>query len=262
MGRSDDEGYWDPVSISEVSRLLGVPASSLRYYEDEGLISPLHDSKSGYRSYTLGDLVELEDVMFYRSIGIPVKEIGSLMNSPIEDTVSAVDAAISAATIQIQSLTATLERLSMFNQRVRTYYMVRARGSRIVETPDIGALYSFGMKDRDSLKVYLEDMASSYGIFIEDARHPTTYTDCAVKPTLANDTAEVWNAQRARRYYECLLRTDYNEGGINNSIEHVEAMASQGLAAGCLASRFLTFEYSKEDGKRYDYYLAWIEIVE
>lgn len=263
MGRSDNEGYWDCVTISEASQLLGIPASSLRYYEDEGLITPDRVEGSSYRAYSVDALTEMSDILFYRSIGVPVKSIPELMNSPIENTVQVIDEAISETARQIQELTQKLEHLSMYNQRVRKYYMARSLGSTIVERPEIDALYSFGMKDKDSLRVYLDDMGTSYGVFIEDANRPHIYEDCAPKPTQLKTSKKLWDASTgARRYYQCLMRTDYCQAQHNNVAEHVRAMEEMGLRAGALASQFLAFDYSSEEGKRFDYYLAWIEIIE
>lgn len=262
MGRSEDEGYWDALSISEVSRLLNIPQSTLRYYEDKGLITPARKD-SGYRAYSLMSLVELGDVMFYRNIGVPIKSIKGLMDSPVENTAFAVDAAINDTVGRMQELTQTLERLSLYNQRIRKYYMVKAQGSRIVRHPEIDALHSFGMKDESSLAVYLEDVATSYGVFYESARKPGIYTDCALRPTQQEGSEQVWSAaEHDGRYLECLLRTDYCYAQYNDIERHVDYLTSLGLNAGSVAAQYLTFDYSPADHRRYDYYLAWVEIVE
>lgn len=262
MGRSDDAGYWDSISISEASRIMGIAPSSLRYYEEEGLITPARKEGSGYRTYSVESLTELGDVLLCRSIGVPVKAIPSLMNSPVENTMEAIDAAISDTTRQIQELSQTLNRLSMFNQRVRRYYMARIEGSSIVDKPGIDALYSFGMKDENSLRAYLANAATNYGVLIENATDPHVYIDCAPTPTQVKHSEKLWDAKgHSGRYYQCLMRTDYCNAQFNDVADHVQAMEKRGLQAGALVSQFLTFDYSLEDGRRYDYYLAWIEII-
>lgn len=263
MGRSEDAGYWDSISISEASRIMGIAPSSLRYYESEGLLTPARIEGSGYRTYSVDSLTELGDVLLYRSIGVPVKSIPALMNSPVENTMSAIDTAIQNTTRQIQELSQTLDRLSMFNQRVRRYYMARIQGSAVVDRPDIDALYSFGMKDENSLRAYLAEAATNYGVLIEDANRPNAYIDCAPSPTQVQHSEKLWDAAaHPGRYYQCLMRTDYCQAQHNDVADHVRAMERLGLRAGALVSQFLTFDYSPEDEKRYDYYLAWIEILE
>ena len=44
------EGY---LTIGEISKLTGVPISTLRYYDSEGIILPLYkDKKNNYRYYS------------------------------------------------------------------------------------------------------------------------------------------------------------------------------------------------------------------
>lgn len=46
-------------TVSEVSDIIGLPASTLRYYEKEGLIPPVERSEAGRRRYSLADLEAL-----------------------------------------------------------------------------------------------------------------------------------------------------------------------------------------------------------
>ncbi len=46
-------------SIGEASEAIGVPNSTLRHWEKEGLIEPERDYESGYRKYTKSDLRKL-----------------------------------------------------------------------------------------------------------------------------------------------------------------------------------------------------------
>ncbi|WP_080802391.1 MerR family transcriptional regulator [Arabiibacter massiliensis] len=261
MSESKDEGYWDSLSISEIARLLHVPQSTLRYYEDEGLVTPVRTESGGWRQYSLLSLVELGDILFYRSIGIPVKDIKGLMESPVKETASAVDRAIADTVEQMQGLGKTLERLSLYNRRIREFYMVQARGSRLVDKPEVDVLYPFGMKEESSLQAYLDDLATSYCFFIEDASSPDAYVDCASKPTEATESEPVWKSGgHEGRYYECLVRTDYCYAQRNDVARHVERIRALGLEPGAVIAQYLTFDYSEEEGKRYDYYHAWIEV--
>ena len=63
-------GYF---SIGEVSRLLEVPAATIRFWEQEGLISPCKGANR-YRAYGPRELAEIADVIFLRSSGVPVKD--------------------------------------------------------------------------------------------------------------------------------------------------------------------------------------------
>lgn len=61
-------------SIGDVSRVLGITASALHYYEKEGLIKkPMEDS--GWRSYEEEDVYRLISVKKYRAMGVSLREI-------------------------------------------------------------------------------------------------------------------------------------------------------------------------------------------
>lgn len=73
----------DIFSIGEVSRLLEVPAATIRFWEQEGLISPCKGANR-YRAYGPRELAEIADVIFLRSSGVPVKKILQLRRFDLE----------------------------------------------------------------------------------------------------------------------------------------------------------------------------------
>ena len=66
--------------IGEVANILGVSADTIRYYEKAGIVYSKKDSSNGYRYFTPADIYALLDVLFYRSMDIPVEEVRNIMN--------------------------------------------------------------------------------------------------------------------------------------------------------------------------------------
>ena len=64
-------------SIGDISRLLNVPTATLRFWEEKGLFS-VGKGKNRYRRYTVHNLAEIADVMFFRNLGIPVSRVGAM----------------------------------------------------------------------------------------------------------------------------------------------------------------------------------------
>jgi len=64
--------------INELAELAGVSARALRHYEELGLLKPQRDAQNGYRVYTADDVDRLQQVLFYRELGMPLEEIGRL----------------------------------------------------------------------------------------------------------------------------------------------------------------------------------------
>lgn len=77
-------------SIGEVAELSGVTVRTLQYYDNIGLL-PIEKDASGRRYYRPGDLAKLQQVLFYRSLGLPLKEIRELVVEAVTpDQIAAV----------------------------------------------------------------------------------------------------------------------------------------------------------------------------
>ena len=61
--------------IGEIARFFDVPASTLRYWEDKGVLHPKKGIENHYREYTIEDLMTISDVIFYKNLGLQLKEI-------------------------------------------------------------------------------------------------------------------------------------------------------------------------------------------
>ena len=61
--------------IGEIARFFDVPASTLRYWEDKGVLHPKKGIENHYREYTIEDLMTISDVIFYKNLGLRLTEI-------------------------------------------------------------------------------------------------------------------------------------------------------------------------------------------
>ncbi|PWE28808.1 Cu(I)-responsive transcriptional regulator [Maritimibacter sp. 55A14] len=66
------------MNIGDVARLSGLPAKTIRYYEDIGLVDPLRSS-NGYRAFRENDLHKLAFLGRARSLGFTIDDCRSLM---------------------------------------------------------------------------------------------------------------------------------------------------------------------------------------
>lgn len=70
--------------IGEISRFFNIPASTLRYWEDKGVLHPEKGIENRYREYTIEDLMTISDVVFYKNLGLQLKEIREMDGSSPE----------------------------------------------------------------------------------------------------------------------------------------------------------------------------------
>ena len=79
------------MTVKEVSRLTGVSIRALQYYDRIGLLHPSGHSQAGYRLYDEADLEILQQILLFRELEFPLKEIRKIIRSPGFDRSKALD---------------------------------------------------------------------------------------------------------------------------------------------------------------------------
>jgi DNA-binding transcriptional MerR regulator len=69
-------------TIKEIADLAGVTSRTLRYYDEIGLLHPASTGVNGYRYYDQGSLLRLQQILFFRELDVPLKDIKLFMSSP------------------------------------------------------------------------------------------------------------------------------------------------------------------------------------
>jgi DNA-binding transcriptional MerR regulator len=108
----------DGYSISQVAERTGFPASTLRFYEQHGLVRPGR-TPSGYRAYDDGHVELLEFIGRAKGFGLTLEEITDLLSLLDEDRCAPVqtrlrelvDAKIADAQIRVAELTSFTSEL-------------------------------------------------------------------------------------------------------------------------------------------------------
>jgi DNA-binding transcriptional MerR regulator len=73
------------LSVSETAKLMGVSVRTLHYYDEIGLLKPSETSEAGYRFYDEENLAVLQEILFYRELEFPLKEILRMLSHPEHD---------------------------------------------------------------------------------------------------------------------------------------------------------------------------------
>ena len=63
------------MKINEVEALVGVTKKNIRFYEEQGLLSPGRNSENGYRDYGETEVETLRRIKLMRKLGVPIEEI-------------------------------------------------------------------------------------------------------------------------------------------------------------------------------------------
>lgn len=74
--------------INEIAELTGITKRALRYYDEIGLLIPSGISESEYRLYDDKALETLQQILFFKELDVPLKEIKSILEDPNFDRMS------------------------------------------------------------------------------------------------------------------------------------------------------------------------------
>lgn len=71
--------------IGDVSKLIDIPKSTLRYYDEKGIISPIIKGENGYRYYSGEQLIILKEIKIMRNMDISLGEIKRVLENSKDD---------------------------------------------------------------------------------------------------------------------------------------------------------------------------------
>lgn len=77
-------------TVKELADLAGVTPRTLRWYDREGLLHPARLTPAGYRLYGPEEVDRLQQVLFYRELGLGLSAIRSLLDDPAYDRQAAL----------------------------------------------------------------------------------------------------------------------------------------------------------------------------
>lgn len=70
-------------TVGDLARHAGVSVRTLHHYDSVGLLKPLRVAENGYRIYSWDDAMRLQEIMFYREVGLTLKEIQAILDAPV-----------------------------------------------------------------------------------------------------------------------------------------------------------------------------------
>ena len=68
------------MTVNEVSKLTGVSIRTLQYYDNIGLLRPTGHTESGYRLYDDTALEKMQQILLFRELEFPLKDIKSILS--------------------------------------------------------------------------------------------------------------------------------------------------------------------------------------
>ncbi|MGW0247039.1 MerR family transcriptional regulator [Nocardia goodfellowii] len=107
------------VTIGQAAAFVGVTIKTVRHYHKQGLVAEPERDSSGYRRYDSADLLRLVQVRTLAAAGVPLAEIGPLLDADADQFAAALADVERDLTARIAELSArrdTLHRLADGNR--------------------------------------------------------------------------------------------------------------------------------------------------
>lgn len=77
-------------TVKQVARMSGVSVRTLHFYDETDLLKPAHTGQNGYRYYEEPQLLALQQILFYRELGLELRQIRPLLGRPDFEQVDAL----------------------------------------------------------------------------------------------------------------------------------------------------------------------------
>ncbi|MCT8978708.1 MerR family transcriptional regulator [Clostridium sp. CX1] len=69
-------------TVQKLANLAGVSTRTLRYYDEIDILKPARINSSGYRIYGQEEVDRLQQILFYRELGVSLEDIKDIVTSP------------------------------------------------------------------------------------------------------------------------------------------------------------------------------------
>jgi DNA-binding transcriptional MerR regulator len=99
-------------TVSELAKMAGISTRTLRYYDERGLLPTRRNSSNGYRVYDQADVDRLQQILFYRELGVGLDGIARILSAPDFKPLAALEghlAALKARREQLDTLIRNVE---------------------------------------------------------------------------------------------------------------------------------------------------------
>lgn len=173
-------------SVKEVAAASGVSIRTLHVYDEMGLLIPASRTESRYRLYGEGELLRLQQILFYKELDFSLQEIKDILDAPDFDIVQALEhhkKALEERHKRLDTLLTTIDKTILYLTQGDQTMAYQMSTEELYE----GLPKEFATTHRDEVqRRWSEDLKRS-----EEALRKMSKADFA---TLKDEFKQNWNA--------------------------------------------------------------------
>jgi len=242
--------------IKEISDIFQIPPSTLRYWEHESLIKFSRDEENNYRLPSFQTVLDIWDIMLYRDISIPLKDIKLIPSMNVDELESTLIKNKKKLIDELYKLEETIKKIESKERNIEKVKYFKSNAyytEKRIFSPIKLLDYFDNYLNKKITQLYVSEPNEcvlvintkksiiDYGIFV-----PETDNNIFRK----KDSCE-------KLYLRCLLKVKTDDISINNSSDLLLKAEKLGYKTGLIIGEYLI---SACEDKRYDYYDTWIEL--
>lgn len=245
------------LTIGEISEILNITPSTLRFWEKENLF---HVSKKSnhYRTYTNTDLIDIADILYYRNLGVPVKDIRAFSSLELSE----YDQFLENQERELNKKIEEYQQMLLRSQSLKRNYYRLLRllvNPFILETPDFHHVISWDFREKERIRQYVSD--PSYYVWCKDTNSEISGRKGLIVSENSSYSRSdlIWENRPGSRYIsfpvKAMIENDYSGLEAPKIVGEVQRHTTTGY----LITRHLL--NCKINGENVEYLQAYLEIT-
>lgn len=200
------------LTVRQVADLTGVSVRTLHYYDEIGLLHPSAVGENGYRQYDEEDVRLLQQILFFRELDFPLKEIRAIIQNPSFDKTQALRRHRELLLLKRRRLGRLIALVddtlkgddSMSFDAFTTEELQKARGEYAAEARErYGATDAYKQSEQKTRAYKKEDWESLSGEMNDLFRRLASVMDKDPGDPLVQALVKEWQALITARFYDC-----------------------------------------------------------
>ena len=244
--------------IGEIAKFFNIPTSTLRYWEDKGVLHPKKGIDNQYREYFVEDLMTISDIIFYKNLGLQLKEIQEIEKCTPDEHNKLFIEKVEELKQEQKIISKRMKKLQSQINAVKIIELLKKHPYQITDI-DTECVVSFELIEQEKLQQYIENPylytrvqhSNSLSLEKRGLTVPLNMIETFPKNSV------IWK-KRSNQYITFLMKEKVCEGYPNDLNEHLLHI-QKSHRTGAIISRFLLC--ASEDETIYDFYQTFVEII-
>ncbi|WP_052131420.1 helix-turn-helix domain-containing protein [Planococcus sp. CAU13] len=242
------------ITITEVSKALGIPASTLRYWDKQGVLRFERNNENNYRQFSFQTMVDICDIIFYRELEVPLYTIKKREEMTAENLLNLFSETKDHLERSIDHLQKVVDRITARENILKQLDSLKYQKPRI-RKQKLDPIHYFDFTDKKLIQLYLEDPTLSADIVNFDEKNEYV---CGLFANIDSSCLLREGDKEEKNYlYGIVWRNQSEDTNLQDLLKEA------GIKKEKIGDQIFQYLVSARDQDDYrDYFKMWIELTE